>query len=222
MNAILERAAFLLDAGGPVLIILLILSVIAFAIILIKYWQFRQLRLDEDSFIQHVLDYWRAGQVNASMVELYRTPHPAARVLEIAIRGIAERRVGEETIREEVMREGVEQVEEMRIHLRSLEVIASISPLLGLLGTVMGMIDAFQQMEAAGTQVSPAILSGGVWEALLTTAVGLAIAIPVVIALNWFESKVERARHVMEDAATRIFTIQMTALPDNVPATAQE
>lgn len=214
MNATLERASFLLDAGGIVLIILLVLSVIALAIILLKFWQFKQLHLDDRSFVKHTLDYWRAGQANAAMGELFRTNHPAARVMEIAIRGVAERRVSEETIREEVLREGVEQVEGLRSSLRSLEVIASISPLLGLLGTVMGMINAFQQMEAAGTQVSPSILSGGVWEALLTTAVGLAIAIPVVVALNWFESKVESSKHAMEDAVTRIFTIQMTALPD--------
>ncbi len=216
MNATFERTYFLLDAGGPVLIILLILSVIALAIILMKFWHFRKLGLNDHKFVQHVLDYWRAGQVNAAMVELYRTYHPAARVLEIAIKGIAERRANEEMIREEVMREGVEQIEDMRTQLRSLEVIATISPLLGLLGTVMGMINAFQQMEAAGTQVSPSILSGGVWEALLTTAVGLAIAIPVVVALNWFESKVDKARHTMEDAATRIFTIKMSSLPDSV------
>lgn len=214
MNATIERASFLLGAGGPVLIILLILSVVALAVIFMKFWQLRKLSLSDTGFVQHVLEYWRAGQVKAAMVELYRTYHPAARVLEIAIRGIAERKVNEETIREEVMREGVEQIESMRSHLRSLEVIATISPLLGLLGTVMGMINAFQQMEAAGTQVSPSILSGGVWEALLTTAVGLAIAIPVVVALNWFESKIEKARHTMEDAATRIFTVQMTTLTD--------
>lgn len=214
MNVMFERASFLLNAGGFVLIILLILSVIALAIILLKYWQLRQLHLSDQSFVQHTLDYWRAGQANAVMVELYRSYHPAARVMEIAIKGIAERRVNEDTIREEVMREGVEQIEGMRIHLRSLEVIASISPLLGLLGTVLGMIKAFQQMEVAGSQVSPSLLSGGVWEALLTTAVGLAIAIPVVVALNWFESKVEKAKHTMEDAVTRIFTIQMSSLPD--------
>ena len=218
MNATLERASFLLGAGGPVLIILLVLSVIALAIILMKFWHFRKLGLGDQNFIKHALDYWRAGQANAGMMELYRAPHPAARVLETAIKGIAERRVSEQTIREEVMRVGVEQVEDMRAQLRSLEVIATVSPLLGLLGTVMGMINAFQQMEAAGTQVSPSILSGGVWEALLTTAVGLAVAIPVVIALNWFESKVDKARHTMEDAATQIFTIQMTSQPDRSSA----
>ncbi len=222
MNATFERATFLLGAGGPVLIILLILSIVALAVILMKFWQMRKLSLGDVSFVQHVLDYWRAGQVNAAMVELYRTYHPAARVLEIAIRGVAERKADEATIREEVMREGVEQIESMRSHLRGLEVIATISPLLGLLGTVMGMINAFQQMEAAGTQVSPSVLSGGVWEALLTTAVGLAIAIPVVVALNWFESKTEKARHTMEDAATRIFTVQMSSLKERNEVTETE
>lgn len=219
MNATLERASFLLGAGGPVLVILLGISVIAMAIIFMKIWQFRQLRIGDASFVRHTLDYWRAGQVNAAMVELYRTPHPGARVLETAIRGVAERRVDEATIREEIQREGSEQIEEMRSHLRSLEVIATISPLLGLLGTVLGMINAFQQMEVAGSRVSPAILSGGVWEALLTTAVGLAIAIPAVIALNWFERNVDKARYTMEDAVTRVFTIQMSSLPDKPMAT---
>lgn len=213
MNAILERAAFLLDAGGPVLIILLIISVIALAIILMKCWQFRRLRLSDREFIRDVQLNWRAGHTNAAMVELYRTPHPAARPMETAIRGIAENRVSHEVVREEVMREGTAQLEGLRSHLRSLEVIASISPLLGLLGTVLGMINAFQQMEAAGTQVSPSILSGGVWEALLTTAVGLAIAVPVVVVLNWFERSVDKVRHTMDDAVTRIFTVNMSSLP---------
>lgn len=214
MNASFERASFLLGAGGPVLVILLGLSVIALAIILLKLWQFRKLGLGDQGFVRHTLDYWRAGQVNAAMVELYRSPHPTARVLETAIRGIAEGRVNENTIREETEREAVEQLESMQSHLRSLEVIASISPLLGLLGTVLGMINAFQQMELAGSQVSPSVLSGGVWEALLTTAVGLAIAIPVVVALNWLERRVDKARHLMEDASTRVFTIQMNSLQD--------
>ncbi len=221
MNATFERASFLLGAGGPVLVILIGLSVIALAIILLKAWQFRQLRLNDTGFIRHTLDYWRAGQVNAAMVELYRSAHPAARVLESSIRGIAENRVSEPVIREEAEREAVEQLEQMQSHLRSLEVIASISPLLGLLGTVLGMINAFQQMEMAGTQVSPSILSGGVWEALLTTAVGLAIAIPVVVVLNWLERRVDKARHDMEDATTRVFTIQMTSLPNRAVETAE-
>ena len=89
--------------------------------------------------------------------------------------------------------------------LRPLELIATIAPLLGLLGTVLGMIAAFQALQAAGSRADPAILAGGIWEALLTTAAGMAVAIPASMALTWFESVVDRLRIEMEDFATRIF-----------------
>jgi len=89
--------------------------------------------------------------------------------------------------------------------LRPLELIATIAPLLGLLGTVLGMIAAFQALQEAGSRADPATLAGGIWEALLTTAAGMAVAIPAAMALTWFESVVDRLRLEMEDAATRIF-----------------
>ena len=98
------------------------------------------------------------------------------------------------------------KLERLRSHLRALEIIGTLSPLLGLLGTVLGMIEAFRQLEMAGSQVDPAILSGGIWQALLTTAVGLTVAIPVVLAHSWLERRVERCGHQMEDAVTRVFT----------------
>lgn len=79
-----------------------------------------------------------------------------------------------------------------------------MSPLLGLLGTVLGMIVAFQQMEAAGAQVDPSTLSSGIWQALLTTAVGLGIAIPAIAVHNWMERKVERVAIRMNDAVTQV------------------
>src|SRR3546814_15805260 len=91
--------------------------------------------------------------------------------------GRQRRDLPEAMVREEVMRCGNEALEGLRVQLGALEVIGSVSPLLGLFGTVLGMIEAFRQLAEAGSQVSPAILSAGIWEALLTTAVGLAVAI---------------------------------------------
>ncbi|MCE8471205.1 MotA/TolQ/ExbB proton channel family protein, partial [Rhodovulum sulfidophilum] len=85
------------------------------------------------------------------------------------------------------------------------ELIAVIAPLLGLLGTVLGMIDAFQALQSAGAAADPADLAGGIWEALLTTAAGMAVAIPAAVALSWFESVADSARADMEDLATRLF-----------------
>ena len=96
--------------------------------------------------------------------------------------------------------------------------------MLGLFGTVLGMIKAFQRLEEAGSQVNPAILSGGIWEALLTTAAGLAVAIPAVAALNWLESKLDRLTHHMEDGLTRVFTAGLDIAPapqtDSTPSEA--
>jgi biopolymer transport protein ExbB len=85
-------------------------------------------------------------------------------------------------------------------------VIATLSPLLGLFGTVLGMINAFQELEGAGNQVDPGILSGGIWLALMTTAIGLAVAIPSVLAHNWLDRRVERHERFMESSVTQVFT----------------
>lgn len=78
---------------------------------------------------------------------------------------------------------------------------------------VLGMIEAFQRLEQAGSQVDPAILSGGIWVALLTTAAGLTVAIPAVMALNWLERVIERFGHRMEDAVTQVFTKEPIGSP---------
>lgn len=111
-------------------------------------------------------------------------------------------------IREEVERSAINQLNQLRSFLRPLEIIASLSPLLGLLGTVLGMITAFQKMEGAGSQVDPSVLSGGIWQALLTTAVGLAVAILVVTMHSWLERKIERIANNINDAVTQVFTSQ--------------
>ena len=113
-------------------------------------------------------------------------------------------------MREEALRFGGDALESLRAGFRPLEVIASLAPLLGLFGTVLGMIEAFHQLELAGSEVDPAILSGGIWEALLTTAVGLAVAIPVVAALSWMERRVERLAHQMTSITTSVFTVDLS------------
>jgi len=103
------------------------------------------------------------------------------------------------------------QLDNLRSGLRPLALIANISPLIGLLGTVLGMINAFQALQNAGNKVDPTILSGGIWVALLTTAAGLIIAIPAAAAHNWMEGVIYRAQRAMEDAVTRVFTAQIFA-----------
>lgn len=206
-----ERLAGLLEVGGPVVMILLVMSVVALAIILLKLWQFLSLRIGSQAFIGSALQHWRAGDSRQALAALEGVRSPIAPVLALAMRGRLDRRLPEALVREEVTRVAAGKLENLRGQLRGLEVIAALSPLLGLLGTVLGMIEAFRQLEMAGSQVDPALLSGGIWEALLTTAVGLAVAIPAVAALNGLERVLERFRHRMEDAVTQVFTLPIMA-----------
>ncbi|WP_430733397.1 MotA/TolQ/ExbB proton channel family protein [Ectothiorhodospira lacustris] len=197
----------MIDLGGPVVAILLAMSVVALTIILVKIGQFLWWRLGDERSLNTALAHWRDGRVEPALETLSRSRSPAARVMEVAIQGRRDNVCPEPLVREEATRVAVNWLERLRGQFRMLEVIGTLAPLLGLLGTVLGMIAAFQQLEAAGNRVDPAILSGGIWVALLTTAVGLAVAIPVVAVLNGLERWVERFRHRMQDAVTQVFTL---------------
>lgn len=199
-------AVWTLRLGGPVVLILLAMSVFALAIVFLKVYQFRALRIGDTGAVREALAHWRSGSGNAALRTLDGARNPIAEVLALAIRCRMRGDLAENAIREEVARVGTGILENLRIWLRPLETIGQLAPLLGLFGTVLGMIEAFRRLEEAGSRVDPAILSGGIWEALLTTAVGIAVAIPAVAAFGWFDRAVERFGHVMDSAVTQVFT----------------
>lgn len=208
-DAGLGVALDLLRVGGVVVWILILLSVLATAVSLLKLWQFADTRVGARHASQRMLALYKAGQPKEALAAALQARGPLVEVLAGAIRGV-ERGVPEAKVREEVLRHGGDVLENLRSGFRLLEVIAALAPLLGLFGTVLGMIEAFRQLEAAGDQVNPALLSGGIWQALLTTAVGLGVAIPVVAVLNWLESRVDRLAHAMDSLVTRVFTEELS------------
>jgi biopolymer transport protein ExbB len=107
--------------------------------------------------------------------------------------------------REEAERGGRRMLADAGAGVRALELIAAIAPLPGLSGAVLAMIEAFQTLQNAGAGADPAALAGGIWQAPLTTAAGMAVAIPASLALSWGESVVDALRLDLEDIATRIF-----------------
>jgi len=179
LNTPLEQALALLQAGGPVALILLVLSVAALAIVLAKIWQFHQLHPADRATGLEMLRLVQAGRPVEALALAHRSPHPLVAVLAQAIGG-RQSALPEGPVREQVLQHGTDAIEALRGWFRPLEVIAALAPLLGLFGTVLGMIAAFRQLEQAGPRVNPAVLSGGIWEALLTTALGLMVAIPAV------------------------------------------
>tara|TARA_Y100001970_G_scaffold214758_1_gene262630 strand:+ start:4590 stop:5426 length:837 start_codon:yes stop_codon:yes gene_type:complete len=208
-----ETATTLLDTlrdwlivGGPVVWILLGMSVAALSILLIKLWQFYMPAPEGTRAVRRSLALWHQGKADDAIAQL-NTRQAVPAVLLLAMRG---KRSGtdQQLLREELERVASFRLNQLKLLLRPLEVIANLAPLLGLLGTVLGMIVAFQNMEAAGSRVDPSVLSGGIWQALLTTAVGLAVAIPVVAVHSWMERRVERIAASLNDAVTQVFTHQ--------------
>ena len=196
----------LLILGGPIVAILVGMSVLVLAIAIAKLWQLSSMRVFRLANVRRAIGLKRNGKPLKALACVQGDLNPVAQTLAIALHGSVRRDVDDQEVRAEAERYGAAQIELMRSYLRPLEVIASLAPLLGLFGTVLGMITAFQQMQAAGDQVNPSVLSGGIWEALLTTAVGLAVAIPTVAVLNWFDRLAERTEIAMADAIANVFT----------------
>jgi len=205
-----QDARAFLHAGGPVVMLLLGMSVLALTLMIVKLVQFQRAGLSRRQPARQALNLWHQGEGDEALKIADASANPTAQALARAIRGVR-RGLPEARVREEVLRYGSDALFQLRRGLRPLEVIGSLAPLLGLLGTVLGMIRAFQQLEAAGNQVNPAILSGGIWEALLTTAVGLCVAIPVVALLNYLERKVDHLAHEMDNLVTQVFTEDLSA-----------
>lgn len=199
----------LIDAGGPVIMVLAVMSLISMSVFLMKVFQFMRYGYSRQGPLISALTFWGHRDVSSALGQLNKTRNPIARVLEVAMSLRSQKGNDDTLVREEVMRIAKRQLAKAKSHLRILEVIATLSPLLGLLGTVLGMITAFQKLQGAGAAVDPSILSGGIWEALLTTAAGLIVAIPTVLGLNWLEQKVERFKLTLEDCMTQVFTVSL-------------
>lgn len=204
VQAALGRAFDTLSKGGPEAAILLGLSVLALALIIWKLWHLGRARPAPCAALRDGLAQWRAGEVAAALAVTRRGRSLPARLAAAAMTDLAAG-TPERRAREEAWRVAGDAIEGLRTWMRPLEVIAAIAPLLGLFGTVLGMIAAFARFEAAGSRVDPAVLSGGIWEALLTTALGLAVAIPSLAAVNWFDRRIERAAQATESALSAVF-----------------
>ena len=195
----------LVESGGPVIMILIAMSLLSATVFIAKCLQFSVLGVTRHKQIQLALQHWHTNDTTSALRTLSKTRNPIAQVLEVAIT-LRSQQKDDNIAREETTRIAKRKLVTVRSHLKVLEVIATLSPLLGLLGTVLGMIVAFQNLQGAGSTIDPALLSGGIWEALLTTAAGLIVAIPTVVALNWLEQRIERFKLIMEDTMTQVFT----------------
>jgi biopolymer transport protein ExbB len=195
-----------LQTGGPALWVIAALSVLTLTLILWKIWRLARSGAWAGAQTTAALSDWCNGRRDKAIEMLSGRRSLRAQLAHAAMCNQRSAHFSPDEAREETTRVAKALLWEARSGLRALELIATIAPLVGLLGTVLGMIAAFQALQDSGNQADPAVLAGGIWEALLTTAAGMAVAIPASMALSWFESVADKLQADMEDAATRIFT----------------
>ena len=202
----LETVSYWMEAGGPIVVILGLLSVYSIALVvlkLIQFWGVLGGRRDREA----ALEAWERGERADARKLVDGGRNPIDSVVSAAMEGLA-KRWDQTMLREEVERLANAQIEILGRHLRTLEVLAVVSPLMGLLGTVLGMIESFQSLELAGGSANAAVLAAGIWQALLTTAMGLIVAIPAAIAANLHGARLDRAGHAIEDCVTRLYVAE--------------
>jgi biopolymer transport protein ExbB len=187
-----------LGSGGPIIAVLALLSLLSLALIVVKILQLRHAR-SGGALRAQAFETWKSGDKDAARKALEAGKSPADRVTAYAMKALAAGFRGS-ALEAELTRRGNEELAEMNSMIRLLELIAMVSPLLGLLGTVLGMIQSFQELEMAEGAANASVLAGGIWQALLTTAAGLLVAIPAAVGAGLISARIERSAQMIESA----------------------
>jgi len=197
----------LIQKGGPLLYLIVVCSVLAFAVLLERIYHLYKAKIDTDRFMHEIANVLRRNRIMEALDICDKTPGPIARILKS---GIMKHDRPKTEIREAIEDTALHEVPSLEKNLGVLATIAHITPLLGLLGTVVGMVRAFQVIQEKATllqPVNPGDLAGGIWEALITTVAGLSVAIPTYVAYNYLVSCVDGFVLDMEKSASDLVNI---------------
>lgn len=191
----------LINKGGPMMYLIILSSILALGVVIERIYTLNRARIDADKFMDGIIGVLKRNKIIEAVEMCNNTPGPVAHIIKAGI-------LKHDRSRPEI-KEAVEEAAELEIprlesHLPILATIAHITPLLGLLGTVTGMIKSFQVIQAKAVSmvpVNPGDLAGGIWEALLATVAGLSVAIPAYVAYNYLTSQVDSFVYDMEKSA---------------------
>lgn len=190
--------------GGPLMWPILLCSIVAVTIILERFWRFRQIRPKISNLLSRTKALLKDNKTDEALKLCESFTDPVAHILAV---GIHLRHRSLEEKEKLLSRAGSKIIRRLEKNLRVLAIIGNIAPLLGLTGTVTGMIRVFMKIQGLGGKVDAALLAGGIWEALLTTVAGLFVAIPTLVAYHYFEGRVDDISSLMKDAASELLEI---------------
>ncbi|MFT5113815.1 MAG: biopolymer transport protein ExbB [Parasphingorhabdus sp.] len=189
----------LIQSGGVLVWLIILCSVVSMAIIIERFWMLKKSAVTPFGLMDEVEKLFDDEEIDASKVADIRRSSPLGRIMAAGLVNIDQHRV--------VMKEAVEEagrhvIHDLEKYLNTLGTMAAITPLLGLLGTVIGMIDVFAAITSAGVG-NPTVLAGGISQALITTAAGLSVGIPSLMFHRYFRGKVNELAVEMEQEALR-------------------
>jgi biopolymer transport protein ExbB len=194
----------MLVSGGPVIWPIILCSIVALAVFWERLFYFRSIKIDAQQFLGSIFEQIKRHQIKESLQLCDKASHPMAHILKA---GILKYDRPRSQIKEAMEDASLYEVPKIEKNLLALATIAHICPLLGLLGTATGMVRCFQVIAAKTAtfnSIAMSDLSGGIWEALLTTVAGLIVAIPAYVAYNYLLSLVNNTILEMEKAAAEL------------------
>lgn len=196
----------LLTLGGPMAWILVFASSVALAVFLERMLHYHRAQINSNEFLNGVRNVLKRENAVEALSICDATPGPVARLVKAAV---LNRDRGRDGVREALEEAGMQEVPKLEEKLNVIATIAQIAPLMGLLGTALGFIEVFETMEREGQYAHASLLAGGVWKALIATALGLAVAIPSYMGYNYLVSRVNQIVLDMERASNEIVNLVM-------------
>jgi biopolymer transport protein ExbB len=191
--------------GGAVMWPIILGSIIGLAIILEKLWTLNRLKINTAAFAEEVFQNIKSNKVQKAVWLCdHHIEHPLAAVLKV---GLERRASSPERLEKMMEQAGNMQVQRLEKRLGGLASIISIEPLMGFLGTITGLIKAFMSWETAGANVTVSVLALGIYEAMITTAAGLIVAIPYYLCYNYFISRIKYISAEMNEYSTQFIDI---------------
>jgi|TARA_Y100000385_G_scaffold179743_1_gene185656 biopolymer transport protein ExbB len=193
----------LVQAGGWLMVPILLCSVISAAICVERFWTLRATQIVPKNLLVQVWNWIRSNEMDNKKLRELRAGSPLGQILAA---GISNHKRGREQMKESIEEVAGHVVHEMERYLNTLGTVAAVTPLLGLLGTVIGMIKVFTAIKLEGTG-NAAVLAGGISEALITTAAGLSVAIPSLFFFRFFQRRVDELVITMEQEALKLVEV---------------
>lgn len=193
----------LVQAGGWLMIPIILCSIISAAICVERFWTLRPAQVAPRNLLAQVWNWVKNNEMDNKRLRELRMNSPLGQILAA---GISNHRRGREAMKESIEEVAAQVVHEMERYLNTLGTVAAITPLLGLLGTVIGMIKVFTAIRLEGTG-NAAVLAGGISEALITTAAGLTVAIPSLFFYRFFQRRVDELVVYMEQEAIKLVDV---------------